>query len=130
MTASGSIAMDLNNATLRFMEGTVPNLTRSIEKLTSKLDDAFMVDKAGEKLDAAIADLEGEDKIDDLRHYIWESVRDWNSMYEEGPGEVPIGEARDTLLGVFAILGVPKYESEAKRISEDEAAGYGDSQIR
>ena len=120
--------MELNNATLKFMEGTVPNLTRAIEKLTKKLDDAFMVDKAGKKLDAAIADLEGEDKIDSLRHYIEESIRDWNSMYDEGPGEVPIGEARDTLLGVFAILEMPRYVRG--RVSEDEAAAQGDSQIQ
>ena len=120
--------MELNNATLTFMEGPVPNLTRAIEKLTKKLDDAFMVDKAGPELDAAIADLEEEDKEEALRAHVLESVKGWIVSY--GVKEmVPLNKAILALEGVFEVLGIES-EKAAGRISEDEAAAQGDSQIQ
>lgn len=115
--------MELNRTTIKFMEGTVPSLTRAIEGLTKKLDAAFMVSSdAGSKLDAAILDL---DREDDIRHYVRQTIVDWESQF--GNASVPMAEAVDSIKGVLVLLGIGE---PSERISEDEAAAQGDSQIR
>lgn len=111
--------MEYNRAVAKFMEGTVPNLTRAIEGLTKKLDQAFMT-KADKELDEALLDL---DREDELRHYIRETISTWQEHWEGG---VPIEEAVASISGVYTVLGM---EKEHGGITESEAAAVGDAQI-
>lgn len=128
--------MELNNATLKFMEGTVPRLSKAIDRLTDKIDDALILKDVGPELDAAILDMEKEDAEDNILKGL-RFIQDFHAEWEGREGDnVLVGMVLSRLNILAKVLaGEMDYHvpadigDETGRISEEEAAGHGDSQI-
>jgi hypothetical protein len=137
MTALEGIVMELNRATIKFMEGTVPNMTKAIDRLTKKLDEALILKDAGEDLDVAILDLEKEDAEENILQAI-QFIEDFKAEWKGHEGDDVLVGTMLARMGFLAkvLSGARDYHvqadiaDESGRISDEEAAGHGDSQVR